>query len=131
MHILVYVFDALRADHLSCYGYRRGTSPNLDALSGDGVLFENCFSTSTWTRPVAASLLSGTYPQIHGTITRYNEFTAHIPRLPELLQNFGYKTGGFVTMGNLASDYGFAKGFDQYIELFCAFPTLYCNRCKE
>ncbi len=119
MHILLYVFDALRADHLSCYRYRRDTSPNLDALSEDGVLFENCFSTSTWTRPVAASLLTGTYPKVHGTITRYNDFTAQIPRLPEVLRNIGFITGGFVTMGNLASDFGFAKGFEKYIELFC------------
>ena len=66
MHIIFYVLDSLRADHLSCYGYHRKTSPHIDSIAADGVIFQKCYSTSTWTRPVAASILSGTYPAING-----------------------------------------------------------------
>jgi len=74
MHIILYVLDALRADHLGCYGYQRNTSPNIDFLSKNGVLFKHCSTSSTWTRPVAASLLSGTYPAIHQTRSRNDMF---------------------------------------------------------
>ncbi len=118
VHIIVYVLDALRADHLGCYGYPRPTSPHIDRIAGDGVRFTNCFSATTWTRPVAASLLTGVYPAVHGTRTRADRFSADLVRLPEVLQAAGYKTAGFSTMGNIAGEIGFAHGFDHYMELF-------------
>ncbi len=83
MHIICYVLDSLRADHLACYGYARNTSPNIDTLAKTGVLFNRCYSTSTWTRPVAASILSGTYPAIHGVQGRKDIFDSSSIRLPE------------------------------------------------
>jgi arylsulfatase A-like enzyme len=47
MHIIIYVLDPLRADHLSCYDYPRVTSPNIDLLAKNGVVFKRCYSTST------------------------------------------------------------------------------------
>ena len=118
MHIVFYILDSLRPDHLSCYGYERETSPHIDALAQDGLLYEKCFTSTTWTRPVAASILTGTYPTVHRTRSRQEMFTTPLTRLPELLQAKGFKTAGFTTMGNLASDIGFARGFDEYFDLF-------------
>jgi arylsulfatase A-like enzyme len=127
MHIILYVLDALRADHLGCYGYGRPTSPHIDQLAEEGVLFENCFTSTTWTRPVAASLLTGVYPAVHGTRSRYDLFNTPLIRLPEALGAGGYKTAAFSTMGNVASAIGFARGFDDYYDLF-AEPELLARR---
>ena len=118
MHIIIYVLDALRADHLSCYGYHRNTTPNIDALVERGVLFENCFTATTWTRPVAASILAGVYPEVHKTRTRYDTFSTRLNTIAEVLTKGGYKCAGFSTMGNIASEIGFSRGFEQYFDLF-------------
>lgn len=118
MHIILYVLDALRADHLGCYGYGRDTSPHMDALAQDGVVFDHCFTSTTWTRPVAASILTGAYPAVHQTKTRHDMFATNLTRLPEALQRAGFKTAAFSTMGNIASEIGFNRGFDQYFDLF-------------
>jgi len=118
MKIILYVLDALRADHLSCYGYSRETSPNIDALAKESVLFEQAFSPSTWTRPVAASLLTGVYPPVHKVQARRDVFSTSWPRLPELLQTHGYQTVGLSAMGNISAMMGFEKGFNQYFDLY-------------
>lgn len=118
MKIILYVCDALRADHLGCYGYARPTSPHLDALAQEGVVFEHCFTATTWTRPVAASILTGVYPAVHLTRTRNNMFTTPLPRLPERLQAGGFTTAAFSAMANVGRATGFGRGFDHYHELF-------------
>src|ERR671914_334957 len=65
-NILLIVIDTLRSDHLSSYGYERSTSPSIDRLAAQGVLFETAFSTSPYTTPSHASLLTGRYPHEHG-----------------------------------------------------------------
>ena len=119
-NVLIYVVDALRADHLGCYGYHRPTSPNLDALAADplAVRFTQAFSPSTWTKPVAASLLSGCYPPAHGVRTRSDLFIRNVPRLPELLQSAGYRTAAVSTIGNVSSAMGFGIGFDRFVDLY-------------
>jgi glucan phosphoethanolaminetransferase (alkaline phosphatase superfamily) len=71
-NVLFIVVDALRADHLSSYGYDRPTSPTIDRLAQEGVLFESAFSAASYTAPSHASLLTGRYPHQHGVqwITR-------------------------------------------------------------
>jgi arylsulfatase A-like enzyme len=58
--------DTLRADHVGAYGYSRATTPRLDALARDGVLFEHALSTAPWTVPAVGSLLTSLYPSRHG-----------------------------------------------------------------
>jgi arylsulfatase A-like enzyme len=129
MHIILYILDAVRADHLSCYGYERETSSNIDALAREGVVFENCFTSTTWTRPVAASILTGTYPGVHLTRSRNDMFSTNLTRLPQVLGVSGFKTAAFSTMGNIASEIGFKLGFDHYYDLFCD-PVILAKRRK-
>ena len=60
-NVLVIVVDTLRADHVSSYGYARSTTPNLDRVAEQGVLFENAISTCSWSLPSHVSLLTGRY----------------------------------------------------------------------
>jgi len=118
VNIICYVLDSLRADHISCYGYGRETSPTIDALADQGVRFDHCVSPSTWTRPVAASILSGLYPAVHRTRTTEDLFSPPVPTLPEALSELGYTTVGFESMPNINSEFGYGRGFDDYHDLF-------------
>ena len=119
--VVLIVLDALRADHLSTYGYTRKTSPAIDRLAEGGVLFEQAYSTSSYTLPAHASLLTGLYPNEHqvewGTAKTYK--TAAYPTLPETLANRGYRTGAF--SGNtfwFTRAQGFGRGFLHFDDFF-------------
>ncbi|MCD6350999.1 MAG: sulfatase-like hydrolase/transferase, partial [Armatimonadetes bacterium] len=100
MQVVLISIDTLRADHLSCYGYPRPTSPNLDKLAAEGVLFENCISGSCHTTPAFASMVSGQDPFHHGVIATLwaarNDLTQRLddrtPTLPEILYTEGWAT---------------------------------------
>lgn len=64
--LVLVTMDTTRADHLGCYGYPRGTTPQIDAIAAQSVVFENCQSAFTVTTPSHASILTGTYPLEHG-----------------------------------------------------------------
>lgn len=118
MIIILYVMDSLRADFLSCYGYEKETSPNIDVIANEGVLFTNAFAQSTWTRSSAASILSSTYPSTHGLWTVLDVFPQAVYTLPEQLKTKGYKTIAVSTMANISPFFGFGRGFDFFIELY-------------
>ncbi|WP_129115515.1 sulfatase-like hydrolase/transferase [Halegenticoccus tardaugens] len=118
MNILVYVIDCLRSDHVSCYGYSRETTPNIDAVAADGIQYTQCFSPATWTRPVSVSLLTGSYPPTHGVRHRNNIFPSDLKRLPQYLSEAGFKTVGASTMGNVSSTLGYDVGFDTYYDIY-------------
>ncbi len=107
--VLLLVIDTLRADRLGCYGYGRPTSPNLDRLAAEGVLFERASAQSSWTLPSMSSMLAGKY------------LTAHRARpdpdhalLAESFDAAGYTTIGIVANTLLRAEDGFGRGFDHY-----------------
>lgn len=118
MNVLVYVLDALRADHCSCYGYERETTPTIDGLAEDGVGFEQCVAPATWTRPVAASLSTGLYPPAHGTRLRTDRFDPPRAALAEQFAEAGFETVGVTAMGNVSSSTGFDRGFETFFNLY-------------
>ena len=61
--------DTQRYDRMSCYGYRTLTTPHTDALASRGTLFEEAYSTSSWTWPATASILTGLVPEEHGALS--------------------------------------------------------------
>lgn len=118
MNVLIFISDALRADHLSCYGYERDTTPNIDEFAAEHTKYENAFTPSTWTRSVAPSILTGTYPSVHGVNTLNDFFTGNLPRWPEVLRKNGYRTVGISGIGNVSSEIGFDRGFDRFVDLY-------------
>jgi arylsulfatase A-like enzyme len=115
-NIVLIVMDATRADHLSCYGYARNTSPNVDQIAKRGVLFENALSSSSWTLPSMASIFTGLLPHQHGAGA--DTPLGEGPRtLAELLQVGGYETTGFnanAYYGDAA--WGLGRGFESYTD---------------
>ena len=65
-NIILFSIDTLRADHLSCYGYSRETSPHIDAFSKDAVLFNNTVSQAPITAPSHMSIFTSLAPPVHG-----------------------------------------------------------------
>lgn len=117
-NIVLIVVDALRPDHLGCYGYGRETSPTLDRIAGQGVRFERVIAQSSWTKPSVSSLLTSTLPEVHQVKDIHDILNAGGTYLPSLLKAFGYVTGCIQTNPFLSSVAGFAQGFDYYLELF-------------
>jgi len=123
--IIFVSIDTFAARHLSLYGYERPTSPVLDELQHESIVFERCFSNAPWTLPSYLSVLSGLYPRAHDVSTERqanaepdlfsglylapNRWT-----LAEALRARGYRTGGFVDTYWLSPLYGLRQGFDVY-----------------
>lgn len=73
MKLILIVIDTLRADHLGCYGYFRNTSPNIDRLAKEGVLFKDAHTTAIATGPGFTSIFTGLSPIHHKFyLTPYN-----------------------------------------------------------
>jgi arylsulfatase A-like enzyme len=108
--------DTVRADHLSCYGYARKTTPSIDEIAKEGTLYQNAFATAPWTPPSHASIFTGKYPSHHRTLGKDVCLSSENTTIAENLATNGYRTFGVTCCQILGPGSGFEKGFDQYIE---------------
>jgi arylsulfatase A-like enzyme len=113
-NVIILAVDTLRPDHLGCYGYSRDTSPNVDRLAKDGILFESVISQCPWTLPSFATLFTSLYPAQHGAGINMNSLRASFPTLAEVLAENGYATGAVLSSRVLSPDFGVARGFQHY-----------------
>lgn len=117
-NVLLLVVDALRADHLSGYGYERDTSPNLDRYAQSGIRFTNALAQSSWTIPSTASLLTGKYSYTHGLYDTFHWFL--VPGITTVTQHFlqaGIHTGAFIANKLISEDNNFTAGFEVFHEV--------------
>ena len=130
--ILLVTIDALRADHLSSYGYHQFTSPAIDAFARNAATFTNAIAQAPYTKASIASIMTGHYPSAHKTVTASVPFpetmTGHVttapivtdvlpssmPTLAEALRGGGYQTVGFTANPFLIEAFGFARGFERF-----------------
>ncbi|MFN8178783.1 MAG: sulfatase [bacterium] len=115
-NVVIYLIDALRKDHLGVYGYPRSTSPYIDAFAREAVIFEDAYSTTAWTKPAVASLLTGLNPPRHGVLDRRNYLPDSVPILSEYLKALGYATNAVITNPHASAQWGFGRGFDRFSE---------------
>ncbi len=112
-NVVLVVIDTLRPDHLATYGYGRDTAPFLGSLARQGVVFDG-LSTSSWTKPATASLLTGLLPVRHQTFARRDRLPADVTTLAERLKDLGYQTVGASANGWVSPTFGFDRGFDTF-----------------
>lgn len=133
--VVVIGVDALRADHLGLYGYSRATSPALDRLAGEAVVFDHAYSTSSWTLPAFASMLTGEHPLGHGAGVRempevepdreavsvvpigpgrFSGVHADVPTVPERFSAAGFATAAVVQNPYMSPPLGLDRGFETY-----------------
>jgi arylsulfatase A-like enzyme len=116
-NILWIVIDSLRADHLSCYRYHRNTTPNIDRIAAEGLLFENAFTTAPWSLPSCASMLTGLYPSRHGADAQHYYLEDRFDTIAEVLSRNGYRTFGCVSENMWCSH---KTNLDQGFETFAS-----------
>jgi len=115
-NIILISLDAVRADHLGCYGYERATSSNLDEFSGDSIIFQKCIAQAPYTITSHMSILTGLYPANHQVYSYYQKLHPSIITLADILRRKGYFTAAFTGGGQVSGAFGFTKGFDFYNE---------------
>ena len=111
-NVLIVALDALNPSHLGCYGYKRKTSPNIDFLASEGVLWENAFATAPYTLASTGSLLTGLYPDFHGVIGSGDRLPEEFQTMAETFQDNGYETGMFLATPNATAIFGYTQGFE-------------------
>lgn len=112
-NVVLYVIDTLRADHLGCYGYERKTSPNIDALSRDGVCFEEVTAQSSWTKSSVATILTGLLPSVHGALDYADKLPQEVETVAEILAQNGYSTVAVVGNGFASGRFEVTQGFQK------------------
>jgi len=114
-HVFIYLIDTLRADHVSCYGYSRETTPFIDRFSNQGILFKNCFAVASWTKPAVGSILTGLYPHKHQGEDRKDKLSIDVETLAEVLKAHGYTTIYITPNVNSSMEVNFHQGVDYYL----------------
>jgi arylsulfatase A-like enzyme len=113
--VIIYLVDTLRADRLSLYGYSRPTSPELDALAMESVVFEQAYAPAPWTLPSVASLITSTFLCEHGLTRGKKKLNNGLKTLAERLQSVGYTTAGYynnLLAGSLAA---LDRGYQEFV----------------
>ena len=117
-NIILIIEDALRADHMSCYGHDRNTTPVKDELIKEGVLFKNAFSQATKTRPSCPSILTSLYPTATGVWNYYERLSYEYLTLVEILRTQGFLTSAFIQNSNSGPIAGLHQGYSHLFDDF-------------
>ena len=121
-NLVLVSLDTVRADHLSTYGYFRETTPHLDELAQESLLFERCMAPMSTTLPSHTSMFTGVWPLEHGVMANIKKAEVYVRNerllsLAEVFEGAGYQTGAFVAAFPLRSGAGLDVGFDRYGEI--------------
>jgi arylsulfatase A-like enzyme len=114
-HIILVIIDTIRADHMGLYGYEHPTTPRIDALAAQSVVFDNAIATCPATAPSIASTLTGHHRASHGVRRNGSLLHPSVTTLAEMLQSQGYRTAAVVSNPSIGrSGTGFDQGFDEF-----------------
>ena len=118
-HIVLISLDTTRADHLSCYGYPKNTTPHIDALATHATRFEHVVSTAPMTLPAHSTMFTGMIPPAHGVHHNIGyQLAPSNTTMAELLREDGFHTAGIISSFVLFKKFGISQGFDTYNETF-------------
>lgn len=112
-NVVLITIDALRPDHLGCYGYNLNTSPNIDKLAKEGVLFTQAIAQGSKTNLTLPSLCTSTYPRTHGIYREGSKINPSLPTLAEILKKNSYSTGALACYIDRIQ--GLKRGFDSFL----------------
>jgi arylsulfatase A-like enzyme len=118
-NVLMIFVDSVRADHLSCYGYERDTSPNIDRIAREGCLFETAITAAPFSPAAYASVFSNLYTHQHGVNgDTVRVWPNHFTRLAEKMKANGYDTFGISNNDFVSSGCNAIAGFDEYVDVW-------------
>lgn len=116
-NVLLIIADALRADHLGCYGYNRPTSPQIDKFAADALFFEKAMSNSPWTKPSMGTVFTSLYPHEHQAFSWMDNLSDECLTLAEVFRNRNYATFSIQTNSSITKKHNFKQGFQYYDEM--------------
>jgi arylsulfatase A-like enzyme len=118
-NVLLVILDAARAREFGAYGYPRPTTPEIDRIASEGIVFENAFTPAAYTLGAMASVWTSQYPDRHHSEV---SFSARLPKdrltLAELLNAQGIFSAAFVANAVAGAGFGFDRGFSEFHEVF-------------
>ena len=113
-NILLITIDTLRWDRLGCYGYPLDTTPFIDQLAKEGVVFKHAATPLPLTDPSHASILTSLHPLTHQVMKNSTKLNTRVETIAEVLKENGYYTIGAVAVRHLSGQYNFSQGFDSF-----------------
>lgn len=117
-NVLLITMDTTRADYLGCYGRPDAATPNIDKLAAEGTRFERCTACTPQTLPSHCTILTSTYPYVHGIrrngVARLGDENV---TLAEMFHEAGFATKAIIGSVVLNSMHGLAQGFDEYVDV--------------
>jgi arylsulfatase A-like enzyme len=126
--VVLYVVDCLRADHVGAYGYPRPTTPEIDRLARDGLVFESVRACASWTKPAVGCLFTSLYPVFHGAQTVDDVLDSDKPTLAEAFRSRGYATAAWVANPFVAANpFGLTRGFERVVQVIDKPPLVNIN----
>jgi arylsulfatase A-like enzyme len=117
LDVILISFDTLRADHVGAYGSDLPTTPHLDQLATEGVVFDDVFAAYPSTTASHMTMLTGLYPVSHGMVVAGRLLPPKLPSLATVLGARGWRTGAVTEDGMLRADAGFSNGVSFYREI--------------
>jgi arylsulfatase A-like enzyme len=117
-NILWIVLDTVRADHMSCYGYPRQTTPFLDRLAAESVVYTKAIANANWTVPSHASMFTGLAERQHGASRKHAWLDDKHLTIAELLSDNGYMTASFSNNPHVSVGRNFTQGFQFHPQVF-------------
>jgi len=124
-NVVLVILDAARASSVGAYGYGRGTTPEIDRIASDGIVFERAGTPAVYTLGAMASLWTSLYPDRHHAEVSYaDRLPADRLTLAQALSARGIHTAGFVANAMAGTAFGFDRGFSEFTEVFRLFPDL-------
>lgn len=117
-NVIYVMVDTLRADHLSCYGYNRNTSPNIDDFAKDSMRFSKAIAQAPWTTASISSFMSGRYISTRcQDVFGYDVPPTDVVLMPELLRDKGYITAAVISNPLAGKSACLDRGYDKYYEI--------------
>ena len=113
-NLIFLLIDALRADHVTAYGYDRPTTPHLSEMANRGVLYERALAQSSWTKYSMAAIMTGRHPSSCRTWEKNSAVPPAAITLAEALSQSGYYCAAFSTNLLMSKEYGLDQGFDEF-----------------
>jgi arylsulfatase A-like enzyme len=117
-NVILITLDTQRSDYLSCYNPATAPTPNIDRIAREGIQFTNAFSLIPITMPAHAAIFTSHPPHDLKVFNNGDKFQHNFPMFTDLLEQKGYTTVGFISLGILNRNFGLAQGFDQYNDDF-------------
>lgn len=120
-NVIFIMIDALRADHLKCYGYERSTSPNIDRLASESIQFNRAISQAPWTFWSISSFMTSRYPESFnlGTSRAPGRLSDGALTLAEVLKERGYSTNSIISNLFAGRKFNATQGYDFVDESIC------------